>query len=224
MKDFLVPSENSKESFYQFYQEDIIKSCKKKNYNYSYKINSNTINSENKLLCEKCNKLFSTPGNLKVHVITVHEHYRPFKCTFPNCTKVYASGSQLIIHERTHTGVKPFACKICQKLFHRKQNLKLHLKVHFKKTFECLLCAKKFNSNKALEKHININKNKKFCCNICNKHFSNISKSKKHMENHTKEYGFKCKFENCGKLTLKQKKYGKPLFKSYEKYRSFNRK
>ena len=180
-------------------QKDSFDYSKIKNCIFSTKT-QNSKKSEKKFLCEKCNKLFSTLGNLQNHIMSIHYNYRPFKCSFPNCTKEYSVEAKFVAHLRTHAGVKPFVCQICQKSFNEKGNLKAHLKFHSEiRPFKCPLCNKGYKSSGNLKDHIKFHhyQIKKFSCQFCSKKFGRISALKAHILVHTKEKKFKCEFEGC---------------------------
>ena len=163
---------------------------------------SNESNHKKQNICHICHKPFSTLGNMRNHIITIHENYRPFKCTYPFCNKGYSIESRYQVHLRTHIGAKPFLCQICNKSFNEKGNLKTHLRFHSElRPFKCPHCTKCYKTNGHLKDHIEIQHNliKKYFCQYCNKKFGRISTLKAHIRTHTGEKKYKCKMEGCDK-------------------------
>ncbi|KAM4736181.1 uncharacterized protein FYW61_006433 isoform 2-T2 [Anableps anableps] len=62
------------------------------------------------------------------------------KCSY--CGRLFKFLSQLIVHQRIHTGERPFKCAECGKGFTKNSNLNLHLKMHLKNNMyqKCQLC------------------------------------------------------------------------------------
>ena len=181
---------------YPFYIQD----STPKNDNITQTINKPLPEKKNE--CQICKKTFSTLGNMRNHLLTIHQNYRPYKCEFPGCDKRYSILSRYQVHIRTHEGKKPFICQICNKSFNEKGNLKTHLRFHSElRPFQCPHCNKSYKTNGHLKDHIEIqhNKIKKYVCDICNKKFGRISTLKAHIKTHTGEKNFKCKMEGCDK-------------------------
>ena len=76
--------------------------------------------------------------------------------TCDDCGKKLPSKSKLIMHQRTHTGEKPFKCEHCECYFSRKSNIKRHINaVHYCiKDFSYTECDARFSEKADLKRHI----------------------------------------------------------------------
>ena len=145
--------------------------------------------------CEICKQTFSRFNGLGKHLDRVHPNQKPYSCdkcdqnfnqfkmfskrhhkclllhVCKYCNKKFNSLSAFILHERTHTGEKPFSCKECGRAFTRDHHLNIHLRTHTgEQPYKCKMCNKNFAHKTSLKLHLRIHSGEKpFCCKECGK-------------------------------------------------------
>ena len=105
--------------------------------------------------CELCEYAASQSGTLKQHVRAVHAKEKNFKCEL--CEYEASKNGHLKVHVRAvHAKEKNFKCKLCEYAASRPEQLKQHvLSVHDKvKNFKCELCEYAASQNGHLKKHV----------------------------------------------------------------------
>ncbi|XP_012675891.2 zinc finger protein 407 [Clupea harengus] len=176
--------------------------------------------------CVKCNDPFETEQELFVHIKEKHEELLREVNKYvledteqinrereenqgsvcKHCGKVCKSSNSMafLAHVRTHTGSKPFRCKICNFATAQLGDARNHVKRHLgMREYKCHVCGwafvmKKHLSTHLLGKHgVGRPKERKYECDLCDRSFSERWALNNHMKLHTGDKPFKCAWPSC---------------------------
>ncbi|XP_067119411.1 zinc finger protein 624-like [Centruroides vittatus] len=150
------------------------------------------VQHQNMFACCYCRKSFKTKNMLEAHK-KIHIQ----KCNI--CKKEVLSKSSLILHQRIHSGIKPYLCKVCNRRFLSNTELKRHQSSHNKDNlpYVCEICKKGFYVKSHFLRHQPVHENKVHICIHCKGSFRTEIKLKVHLqfscsEIHPKPLPYQC--------------------------------
>ncbi|XP_077528669.1 uncharacterized protein LOC144141042 [Haemaphysalis longicornis] len=150
-------------------------------------------------VCPECGDCLSSQEYLNKHMLDAHTQLPKGKWQCPYCPYTSKKRGNLVQHERTHTGDRPFTCPLCNRGFRQKKNLVKHQRVHTgEKPYKCSLCGRQFRDEFSLSRHnkLHLDDDKPHACHFCGKTFRHKFNLTQHLLIHMAEKRHACRV--CG--------------------------
>lgn len=118
----------------------------------SSNVNSRGVDRGSPFRCNFCEASFGNRSDWSKHERQFHKQKSPqiWPCRY--CNLIAKTRTEILNHERTHTGGKIFLCNVCHKSFSRRWNLIRHYRCHAKK-HPCRFCGETFDTISLKENH-----------------------------------------------------------------------
>ncbi|XP_050709912.1 uncharacterized protein LOC126994653 isoform X2 [Eriocheir sinensis] len=76
------------------------------------------------------------------------------ECKICHPPRLFTAPSTLLSHYRSHAGIRPYECRICEAVFTRQHSLNYHMLIHTNQTrFTCSDCGRKFRHPSHFKEH-----------------------------------------------------------------------